>query len=78
MLLPETIHPKNCIYYTGAVILHILHKVGAMSIEQLYAEVKKEEHMTFSVLLLSIDWLYLINAATINKKGEIKICISNR
>lgn len=77
MLLPENIHPKYCVYYTGAVILHLLYKVGSMSIEQLYAEVKKEGFMTFPLLLLSIDWLYLINAAIINEKGEIKLCTSN-
>lgn len=77
MLLPEVIHPKDCIYYTGAIILRMLYETGSMSIEQLYIEVRKKESMTFPVLLLSIDWLYLINVAVINEKGEIELCISN-
>ena len=77
MLLPETIHPKDCIYYTGALVLHILHNLGPMSIEQLYVEVKKKEPMSFPVLLLSLDWLYLVDVAIINEKGNVKLCISN-
>lgn len=74
MLLSDTINPKNCIYYTGAMVLKVLQHDGNMNLGELYAKVKKQENMSFPVLLLSLDWLYLINAATINSKGEVRLC----
>jgi len=26
MLIPESVHPENCIYYNGAIVLKILQK----------------------------------------------------
>lgn len=74
MLISDNIHPKNCIYYTGGIVLSILQNYGDLPIDDLYAKVKQQNGMTFPVLLLSLDWLYLINAAIINEKGEVKLC----
>jgi hypothetical protein len=74
MLLPDAIHPKDSIYYTGAIVLKILQSTDGTKIGDLYVELKKEHNLTFPVLLLTLDWLYLINAATINQKGEIVLC----
>lgn len=74
MLLPDVIHPKNSIYYTGAVVLQVLQRTGNMSIGDLYVSLRKSHDMTFPVLLLSLDWLYLINVALINKDGEVRLC----
>ena len=75
MLRPENINPKNSIYYTGGMVLHLIQESGNMSVLELYSEVKSKYGMTFPVLLLSLDWLYLINAATVTNKGEVKLCI---
>lgn len=74
MLLPDSIHPQNSIYYTGAIVLRILQKGGSITIGELYVKVKEEHNMTFPILMLSLDWLYLINVAIVNKKGEVELC----
>lgn len=73
--MPENINPKNSIYYTGGMVLKLIQEGGNMSVLELYSEVKSKYGMTFSVLLLSLDWLYLINATTVTSKGEVRLCI---
>lgn len=75
MLMPENINPKNSIYYTGGMVLRTVQERGTMSMLDLYLEVKDRYGMTYPVMLLSLDWLYLINAATVTKNGEVKLCI---
>ena len=74
MLLPDSIHPKHSIYYTGAIVLETLHRCGTMSFLDLFVEMKKLNGMAFKLLTITLDWLYLINAAVLNDKGEISLC----
>lgn len=76
MLISDTIHPSNTIYYRGAHVLQILQKEGDMSIAQLYGRMQETEGMSYPVLMLCLDWLYLINAATLLKTGMVKLCTS--
>lgn len=40
----------------------------------LYQEVKAKKKMSFSVFILCLDWLYLLEVAKFNSKGEIELC----
>lgn len=74
MLLPDSIHPKHSVYYTGALVLQTLQKNGCMLLTDLFVEMKRSNDMSFRLLTLTLDWLYLINAAVINEKGEVSLC----
>ena len=74
MLLPDSINPKHCVYYTGAIVLQTLHRCGTMSFVDLFVEMKKSNDISFRLFTITLDWLYLINAAVINEKGEISLC----
>lgn len=74
MLLPDSIHPKHSVYYTGAIVLETLHRCGNMSFLDLFVEMKKLNDISFRLLTITLDWLYLINAAVLNDKGEISLC----
>lgn len=74
MLLPDSIHPKHSIYYTGALVLQIIQQKEKIMFADLFVQVKQEHDMSFKLLLLSLDWLYLIHAASINEKGEVCLC----
>lgn len=74
MLLPDSIHPKYSVYYTGALLLKKLQQTGTMSVAELYVAAKEENDMSFKLYMLSLDWLYLINAAQINNEGDIVLC----
>lgn len=74
MLLPDNIHPENSIYYNGAFVLDMLNKGSEFKIFDLYQEVKSKKEMSFSLFILCLDWLYLLNVAEINSNGEIVKC----
>lgn len=75
MLLPDNIHPELSIFYNGSVILTELEKEPEQTILELYNNVKKSNDMSFSVFVLSLDWLYLIQSAQINEKGVVRKCL---
>jgi len=74
MLLPDNIHPENSIYYNGAFVINSLKKETNYKMLDLYQEVKTKKQMSFSVFILCLDWLYLLDVAKINPKGEIELC----
>ena len=45
-----------------------------MSFVDLFVEMKNSNDMSFRLLTITLDWLYLINAAVINEKGVITLC----
>lgn len=74
MLLPDNIHPKHSIYYNGSIVLRTLQNHGTKSIFDLYQSVKSQIDMTFSVFVLCLDWLYLLDIAELNSDGEVQLC----
>jgi hypothetical protein len=74
MLLPDNIHPDNSIYYNGAFVIESLKKGASCEMLELYQEVKAKKAMSFSVFILCLDWLYLLDVAKFNSKGEIELC----
>lgn len=73
MLLPDNIHPKNSIYYNGAVVLQVLQNNGKLEMLELYNKVKEVRYMSFPVFVLCLDWLYLINVAEL-KREKVELC----
>lgn len=75
MLLPDNMQPELSIYYNGALVLEELQKNSGQSILQLFSKIKTKTDMSFSTFILCLDWLYLINVAKINERGNIEICL---
>jgi len=75
MLLPDNIHPINTVYYNGALVLNALQSSGTQKLINLYQKVKEIREISFSLFILCLDWLYLINAAELNERGEVTLCI---
>ena len=75
MLLPDNIHPELSIYYNGSFVLEELKKMDNQTIMDLYQNVKAENEMSFPTFMLCLDWLYLIEAARMNEKGYIQLCL---
>lgn len=73
MLLPDNIHPENCIYYNGAIVLNVLQNNNRLDVLDLFHEVKKTRDMSFPVFNLCLDWLYLASIAELSN-GRIKLC----
>ncbi len=75
MLLPDNIHPELSIYYNGALVFKELQKNNGQSIVQLFTILKNKTDMSFSVFILCLDWLYLIDAAKVNERGNVELCL---
>ncbi len=75
MLLPDNIHPELSIYYNGALLLGELKRMDNQPIISLYQNVKAKNGISFPTFILCLDWLYLIEAAQVNEKGDITLCL---
>ena len=75
MLLPDNIHPELCVYYNGAMLFKELKEQNSQPILDLYSRIKITTDISFSTFILSLDWLYLINAAKVDEKGCVELCI---
>lgn len=60
MLMPKNISPDECIYYKATFVIKALLDKGAMTVTELYYEVNERCRMSFFVLILCLDWLFLI------------------
>jgi hypothetical protein len=60
MLLPNNIKPELSIYYNGAIILSFLKIENTQTIIELFEKVKQKNRISFSIFLLALDWLYLL------------------
>lgn len=74
LLLPDNIHPENSIYYNGAIVIESLKKGAKYQIIDLFQDVKAKKPMSFSIFILCIDWLYLLDVVRFNINGEIELC----
>lgn len=75
MLLPDNIHPELSIYYNSAIVLKELKKKDHQQIINLYGNVKSVNDMSFPTFILCLDWLYLIDAAIVNERGIVELCL---
>jgi len=73
MLLPDNIAPENCIYYNGAIVLEIMQQNKRMKMSELFVEVKKRKNLSFAMMLLCLDWLFLIDSVIVNNE-EVILC----
>jgi len=73
MLLPDNIIPENCIYYNGAIVLEIMQQNKRMKMSELFVEVKKRKNLSFAMMLLCLDWLFLIDSVIVNNE-EVILC----
>lgn len=74
MLLPDNIDPELSVYYNGAIVLECLQSKTKQELIELYTNVKEKKNITFSLYLLCLDWLYLIDLARYTNGGDVELC----
>lgn len=75
MLLPDNIQPELTLYYNGAIVIKELAKKPNQKILDLYENIKNNHNMSFSIFILSLDWLYVIDYAEIDEEGIVRKCL---
>ena len=74
MLVPDNIHPERTLYYNGALVLKALQVHRELDLISLYEHATIEQVMSFPVLVLCLDWLYLLNLVEIDEQGVVTLC----
>lgn len=75
MLLPDNVHPEDCIYYNGAFVLQAVRANPTSDFLDIYQHTKELKEMSMPVFVLCIDWLFLLNLLTLDDQGRIELCI---
>lgn len=73
MLIPDNIRPEDCIYYNGAKVLEVMQAEKHLPIGELYVRLRGHLGMSFATLMLSLDWLFLIDCVEIRGE-EVVLC----
>lgn len=75
MIIDRDSEPKDTIYYASGCILLSLGKNNA-DLDSLFQDVTENYHssMDYTIFLLALDFLFLLNKIVISKKGVLK-CI---
>ncbi|MBP9987192.1 MAG: hypothetical protein KBT44_04655 [Bacteroidales bacterium] len=66
MLIPKNISPDDCVYVNATHVLACLFEHHEQTTADLYCAVRRKRQMTYALFVLCLDWLYLIDAITIN------------
>ncbi|WP_424320430.1 ABC-three component system middle component 6 [Lacticaseibacillus chiayiensis] len=75
MILPTDTRPELSLYFIGAKLLGVLKTFedGRGSFFDVYRALQEEVDVSLKLYQLTLDWLFLINAAVINSEGEVRL-----
>lgn len=73
MLIPDNIRPEDSIYYNGAKVLEVMMDAKKLSLGDLYVRLRRTMNISIATMLLSLDWLYLIDCIVVNN-GVVELC----
>lgn len=75
MIVSKNIHPERNLYFTGAILLSLLEDSFDEDVDifSLYQKANVNSKMSVKVMLLTLDWLFLLGSVKINE-GRIVKC----
>ena len=73
MLMPNDTNPKKSLFYIGGLILRTI-KSNNYTLDQIYIYLNQEENVSYQLLILALDWLFILGAISVENGGIIK-CI---
>lgn len=73
MIIDRDSNPKDTVYYISACILEII-TLNKHNVESLYEALKERynDSLEYTIYLLSLDFLFLIDKISISKEGFLK------
>lgn len=74
MLLLNDIKPELSIYYCASLLIKEIENQEGQDIVTLYKTVKEKYQISLKIFAYSLDWLYLVEAAKVDKKGGVFLC----
>ncbi|MEC2182466.1 hypothetical protein P9G43_07400 [Bacillus spizizenii] len=74
MLLLNDLDPEMSIYYSASLLIKEIENKEGQDIVTLYKTVKDKYNISLKVFAYCLDWLYLIEAAKVDKEGGVFFC----
>lgn len=74
MLLLNDINPEMSIYYCASLLIKEIENKQGQDIVTLYKTVKDKYQISLKIFAYCLDWLYLIEAAKVDKEGGVFLC----
>ncbi|PEJ46592.1 hypothetical protein COL77_17050 [Bacillus wiedmannii] len=73
MIIDRDSNPKDTVYYNAACIMEVISS-NKYNVEDLYEILKKRynESLEYTIYLLSLDFLFLIDRILISKEGFLQ------
>lgn len=74
MILNKDINPEYNLYYVGSRALEVLIALNnESSFDILYNTFYKKYKVTVNLFLLALDWLYIVEAISLNEQNLINV-----
>jgi len=75
MIVSQDIRPERQVYYMGALVLEAINELDDASVEmlELFTAVNRRESVSMNAFLLTLDWLFILNAIA-EKEGRLIKC----
>ena len=74
MIISQDTHPTKNLYYIGFLLIEIIQKYNNnISSHDLFSELNQKQEISYSMFILSLDWLFLLELVNIDH-DDIKIC----
>jgi len=74
MINDKNTNPQRDLYYLGGVVIDILQQASNdESFFDIFEKVRERESISMNLFLLTIDWLYLLDAVNL-KNGRLEKC----
>jgi hypothetical protein len=76
MIVDTDTNPKNQVYYIGALVLDVLKKQQDVLFDffDTFQRLNETHKISMGLYVLSLDWLFVINAIRNNKDGGLEKC----
>jgi hypothetical protein len=74
MLLLNDMKPEMSIFYYSSLIIKEIKVKEGLDIVSLYKSVKDKNYISLKVYSYCLDWLFLIEAAKVDKDGGVFLC----
>lgn len=73
MIIDRDSNPKDTVYYIAACVIEIISS-NKYNVDDLYRNLKEQYNdlLEYTIYLLSLNFLFLINKISISKEGFIK------
>ena len=76
MIISKDTNPEKDLYYIGGLILKYFNtkSLKKVSCNCLFQDIKAAYGLSTNIILLSLDWLYILDSIKLNEDGEIEAC----